>query len=178
MQHDKVKITTINQVKSRRQKSFNIDVLHIKVICTTEPVVVRQTYQTLFKSLLHFLISHRITVHYIHERRWESDIYMYKQDYWFYNRTFGHTCHIQTFSFHLWLTLVVWVTRAVTNKWIIAPALRQWHLVTINPLQLTQNDCVWALQMPTWCRVENQWAVAMSCLRKKTHWYSWKWAWC
>ena len=26
--------------------------------------------------------------------------------------------------------------------WIIAPALRQWHSVTINPLQLTQNDCV------------------------------------
>ena len=31
MQHDKVKITTINQVKSRRQKLFTIDVLHIKV---------------------------------------------------------------------------------------------------------------------------------------------------
>ena len=54
----------------------------------------RQTYQTLFKSLLHFLISHRITVHYIHERRWERDLYMCKQDYWFYNRIFGHTCHI------------------------------------------------------------------------------------
>ena len=31
MQHDKVKFTTINQVKSRRQKSFTVDVLHIKV---------------------------------------------------------------------------------------------------------------------------------------------------
>ena len=31
MQHDKVKFTTINQVKSRRQKSFTVEVLHIKV---------------------------------------------------------------------------------------------------------------------------------------------------
>ena len=31
MQHDKVKFSTINQVKSRRQKSFTVDILHIKV---------------------------------------------------------------------------------------------------------------------------------------------------
>ena len=31
MQHDKVKFTTIDQVKSHRQKSFTVDVLHIKV---------------------------------------------------------------------------------------------------------------------------------------------------